>query len=360
MANDNLELLTQADYVLSPCGRPVPPAGYRFIDLPRVIPFHFDNEVGGQPGTPFNRLLSNTANTLFLCKGIALNSGFQARLRWPSGRFLSAGMMFNENQVASPQGVGSTMLALTEEMPLDPDARISVQLSGLGTITGGCDLDLWGVLRYMLKVSDGSNGGRSAGNGGNGGASCLIGYPAIVKNNGAGLDLIDDPIETLKARPRYLCGPNQNIMAPEWALGNQCTPETPDGWTDEPFTFFSQAIAIPHDGEIYNIPVIVPGGGEDFIVKSLKFFTTYTDEYFSVPVLQLRLPNGFSMMGGDMIPVAYDQNFIPNVFELPVFPTLPVTTGMRIILDAADMLVSGVGTATLIVQFVGCKRRRAQ
>jgi hypothetical protein len=351
-----LELLTQADYVLTPCGRPVPPPGYRFVDLPRVIPFHFDNTVGAQPGTPFNRVVSNTANTVFLTRGIVLNSGFRVRLRWPSGRFISSNVLFNQNEQASPMGTGATMLALTEEMPLDPDARISVQISGLDTSFAACDLNLWGVLRYLLKVGDDTGEGRRVAR--DPAATCLIGYPTISKNNGAGLDLIDDPIETLKSRPRYLCGPNQNIMVPEWGLGNQCTPETPDGWQDEPFTFFSAPIAIPHGGEVYDVPVIVPGGGEDVIVKSLKFFTTYTEDYFAVPVLQIRLPNGFSMTGGDMIPVAYDQNFIPNVFELPVFPTLHLTTGMRVILDAADMLVSGVGTATLVVQFVGVKRRR--
>lgn len=355
-----LELLTQADYVLTPCGRPVPPKGFRFVDLPRVIPFHFDNTVGAQPGTPFNRTVSNTANTLFLTRGIVLSSGFRARLRWPSGRFISSNMMFNFLEQASPQGVGATMLALTEEMPLDPDARISVQISGLNATNAACDLNLWGVLRYMLKVGDDTGEGSRVS--GNPAASCIVGYPAVAKNNDAGLDLIDNPVDVLKARPRYVCGPNQNIMVPEWALGNQCTPETPDGFQDEPFTFFSPVIAIAANDEVYSVPVIVPGGGEDIIVKSLKFFTTYQSDggFFSVPTLQIRLPNGFSMTGGDMIPVAYDQNFIPNVFELPVFPTLHLKTGMRLILDAADMLVTGSGTAFLKVQFVGVKRRAIQ
>lgn len=353
-----LELLSEADYVLTACGRPVPPKGYRFVDLPRVIPFHFDNLVGEQPGTPFNRTVSNTADTIFLTRGLVISSAFRARLRWPSGRFLSQTVMFNSSEEASPQGKGSTMLALTEEMPLDPDARVTVQISGVDVASGGCDLNLWGVLRYMLKVGDEMDDGSRVP--ANPRTACLVGYPTITNLNKAGLDLIDDPIETLKARPRYLCGPNQNIMAPEWALGNQCTLETPDGWQDEPFTFFSPPIAIVNGGEVYSIPVIVPGGGEDVIVKSLKFFTTYSADYFSVPVLQIRLPNGYSMTGGDMIPVAYDQDFIPNVFELPVFPTMPLKTGMRLILDAADMLVSGAGTATLIVQFVGVKRRRLQ
>jgi len=35
-----LELLTQADYVLNACGRPVPPKGYRFVDLPKILAYH--------------------------------------------------------------------------------------------------------------------------------------------------------------------------------------------------------------------------------------------------------------------------------------------------------------------------------
>ena len=349
----DLQVLQEADYVLTPCGRPVPPDGFAFVDLPRVIPFFF-NTTMGTPGAPFNRSVGNTSNTLFLCRGIVVDSGFRIRLKWPTGRFLSQSMEFNFSEQASPMGRGATMLALTEEMPLDPDSRVSVQLSGIN-FTGQVQLSLWGVLRYMLKDKDTVKGG------GPGGAACdcIIGYPTVLKQSLQGLDTMSDPIESLKQRPRYVCGPNQNIMAPEWALGNQCTPETPDGFTDEPFTFFSPAIAIAKNSEVYGVPVIVPGAGEDVIIRKLRFLVSYTEDYFSIPMLGIRLPNGYSLMGGDMIPVAYDFVAIPNVFEIPVFPTITIPAGQRLILDAADILPSGSGTATLRVQFDGVKRRRS-
>jgi hypothetical protein len=350
----DLAILQEADYVLTPCGRPVPPDGFAFVDLPRVIPFFF-NTTMGTPGTPFNRGVANTSNTVFLCRGIVLDSGFRVRLKWPTGRFLSQSMEFSFGEEASPMSTGGQMLALTEEMPLDPDARVSVQLSGIN-FTGNANLSLWGVLRYMLKDKDTVKGGGP----GSAAASCIVGYADVVQQSYKDLDMMADPIAELKERPRYLCGPNQNIMAPEWALGNQCTPETPEGFTDEPFTFFSPEIAIAKAAEVYGIPVIVPGAGEDVIIRKLRFFTTYTEDYFSIPVLAIRLPNGYSMMGGDMIPVAYDFAAIPNVFEIPVFPTCRIPAGQRLILDAADMLPSGgEGTATLRVQFDGVKRRRS-
>jgi hypothetical protein len=352
----DFQLLTQADYVLNACGRAIPPPGYRFIDLPYIIPFHFDTNQGQVgPATPFNRTISNASPALFLCKGIILRSDFQVRLKWPTGRFLSYSIEFNAGQEASPQGTGSTMFCFDTLMPIDPDGRVSVQISALN---GGnsVDLDLVGVLRYF--IADTSNPSAAAG-AADVAASCIIGYPTLSKGNGAGLDLIANPIATLKQRPRYLCGPNQNIMAPEWALGDQCTAETPAGYIDEPFTFFSDPIVIPANGEVYDVPVIVPGSGETVVIHRLRFFVSYPEEFFSVPVIQIRLPNGYSLMGGDMIPCVYDQDFIPNVFELPVFPTIACPPGMRLIVDAADMLVSGEGSATLTIQFDAKKRRKA-
>jgi len=258
---------------------------------------------------------------------------------------------------ASPEGTGSTMLGLPNEEAIDPDARITVQISGL-TLGVSVDLHLWGVLRYLIRQSGGGAIGVPASKPD---ASCIVGYPASpAKAIGAGaLATIPDPVAALEAVPRYWCTPNRNIMAPEWAQGNQCTPETPDGSDDEPFTFFSPPITVPGGSEIYGVAVIVPGGGQSVVIRSLTFFVTLEGDGFSaIPVIQIRLPNGYSVTGGDMIPVASDQNFVPEVFQLPVFPTLVVAAGDRIILDMADMLAVGTGSSTTVVQFDGVKRRK--
>lgn len=350
-----LELLQDADYVLSACGLPNPPPGYRFVDLYRVIPYHFDG-LTGQPGAPFNQSISNNSDTLFLCLGIVLQSGYLMRVKWPSGRFLSQQLEFVLAQNASPQGTGSSMIAFETPVPIRPDQRVSIQISGL-TIGASVDCQFWGVLRYLMKdidVAGSRRGGRSE-------ASCIVGYPSAIP--GAGLDAasIADPIAALQALPRYLCTPNQNIMAPEWALGNQCTPETPDDYTDEAFTFFSPVITVPSGSEVYGVAVIVPSGSEDVVIKGLTFYVTLTGGagFVAIPTVQIRLPNGYSVTGGDYLPVVTDFDVIPSVFQIPVFPTLRVRSGDRIIIDAADMLVAnGPGTSTVKIQFDGCKRRK--
>lgn len=329
-----LETLREADYVLSVCGRPTPPPGHRFVDLPRVIPFHFDISAG-TPATPFNRSIANTSPTLFLCRGVSISAQWAMRVKWPSGRFLSQQFLQASDGAApeiTPNG-GGAMFAFNKEVGINADGRITIQIAP-PPFGGGSSVDafFWGVLRYLLNV----------------------------KGDGAGVvETIPDPVQELERRPRLVCGPNQNIMAPEFLLGNQCTPETPDGFQDEPYTFFSPAIVIPFEGEVFNVAVIVPGS-DDFILRKLRFRVTFTAPLVSaVPVLQIRLPNGYSLTGGDYIPVLADGSVSPYCSELPVFPTLRIPVGQRIILDAADMVaVGGGGSSTLTVEFDGVKRRR--
>lgn len=126
-----LKRLTEADYVLNVCGRPVPPKGYRYVDLPYVIPFHFDNNLAHPVPipTPINRDVSNRAQVVFLCRGIAVRSDLRWRIKWPTGRFVAEGIEFADIEQASPQGVASNLLALTSEIPIGPDERITVQLN---------------------------------------------------------------------------------------------------------------------------------------------------------------------------------------------------------------------------------------
>jgi hypothetical protein len=127
VSGSKLQRLTEADYVLDACGRPVPPKGYRFVDLPYVIPFHFDDVV--PVPLPTNSGIFNSARVVFLCRGIVVRSDFRWRIKWPSGRFLSQGMEFDAIEQASPQGVGSSLIAFSSEIPIGPDQRITVQLN---------------------------------------------------------------------------------------------------------------------------------------------------------------------------------------------------------------------------------------
>lgn len=340
-----IELLKEADMVLNACGRPTPPPGYRWVDLPRIIPYFADTRVSGI-ATPYQSRVSNNADTVFICKGISYGGASSApsiRVRWPDGTYLSqlpsvAGSVY-------PTGNGSNLLAMPEERHIIPGARISVELSAG---TGVVQLAFWGVLRYLLKAESAESAGDKSSSG------CIVGYatnPKKFSPDAPKLLLMPDPLQEFASRPRLKCGPNQNIMAPEWMLGNQVQAETPAGFQDESFTFFSAPISVPAGGTNYGNALIIPGG-DDVVIKNVEAFVTFTGGLFAVPTLQIRLPNGYSLTGGDMVPL----NIWPG--GSPIFPTLRVAHGGRLILDLADMQADqDTGTSVIILQFDGVKRR---
>ena len=71
-----------------------------------------------------------------------------------------------------------------------------------------------------------------------------------------------------------------------------------------------------------------------------------------IPVVQIRLPNGYSVTGGDQIPINLG-------YWYPMFPTLRVAAGTRFILDVTDPLGGEAGTLTVTFEFDAVKRRRA-
>jgi hypothetical protein len=335
-----LELLKEADYILDACGRPVPPPGFKFVDLPRVINFTTIVPGAGPVATQFR--VTNNAKTLFLCRGISTTPAVPYRIKWPNGRF------FDQNPFDGqlPAGRAGTMLAFDREQPIEKGARIGVEHVGGPWVTpppptGPVSIDFWGVLRYLIKEVD--DGAEPPGN------YCIVGYPAKARSQKTGswkLSLVDDPITALESIPRYMCGPNQNIMAPEFLLGDGSWWPTPAGCTDESFSFFSDPITVTVNDASYGHVVIVPGH-DKVIVKRWRTRTTWAVETTGIPAVSMRLPNGYSITGGDFMPMVYDW--------MPFFPTLGVTAGTRIVLDVTN--VGGVGTTlTTVVEFEGVKR----
>ena len=207
-------------------------------------------------------------------------------------------------------------------------------------------VSFWGVLRYMLKDTRAATVG----------ADCVVGY-GVQKSGQVGpvkLAMMPDPAEAYALMPRLQCRPNQNLMAPEFLVGNQCRLETPPGYKDESFTFFSPPITVPAGGQTYGTVIIVPGS-DDVVIRSITAYVTYEDGLLSaIPTLAMRLPNGYAVTGGDMVPL----NLVPG--GIAVFPTLRIGAGGRIIVDMADMnaFPAGVGASITLLEFDGVKRRK--
>ena len=357
---------------------PIAANGYpHFPAVGSAGPFNLTGGSDGYPTNavlPFQNFVENNSNTLFICKGIMLQTDpVQIRIKWPNGRYwnqfpsgnplLSAGACF-------PQGTGGNLFALDEEVPIPAGGKVTVEMSG--TNGGPVDVYLWGVLRYLLKDTGIGQGGAVDGK------TCIIGYPAQAQAQGppscligypvnpagaSGIKMINDPVQVLKMRPRFSCWPNGNIFAPEFRLGNQCETDTPPGYEDESFTFFSGIPAgtpyvIPAGGQSYSNPVGIPGQ-EDLIIRRWRAITTWNagpvgPTPIGTPVVQIRLPNGYSVTGGDQIPINLG-------YWYPVFPTLRVIAGTVLILDITDTNETiADGTVNVTIEFDAAKRRKIQ
>ena len=481
-----LELLTQADYVLNTCGRPVPPPGFKFVDLPRIIPFHhtpqgscvagvitltdesgqgftitanpsaypvitvfinFVNIAGAPPslvsivgpvvtiqannnpyvsnataiaffnaipelaalvtfglanagsaaaafcdmfsnpsvngpyasgylctfteGWPTQDRVENTANTLFICMGIMLQTDpVSVRIKWPNGRYWNqtpSGNPFQAQSAGFPQGTGGNLYALDEEVYIERGGKVAIEMSGPNI--GNVDVHLWGKLRYLLKDKGGAGSvdgqtcivGYPAAANSQGPPACLIGYPVNAGSSQSGLaiKMINDPIQVLKYRTRFPCWPNGNIFAPEFRLGNQCETDTPPGYQDDAFTFFSGVTgtnvptpyAIPGGGQLYSQAIAMPGQ-DDIVIRRWRAIVTWSGGATGLPVVQLRLPNGYSVTGGDQIPVNLG-------YWIPCFPTLRIAQGTVLIVDLADSIQeSSAGTINVVLEFDAVKRRK--
>jgi hypothetical protein len=366
-----LELLKEADLVLNACGRPVPPTGYRFVDLTRVIPFHAETTAaeGSPASTPTTGRVVNKSNTLFLVRGLVISGGLSFRVKWPNGRYLSLHPS-GDTSISGrcfPAGLGGAMLAFNRDQPIESGGRMTVEFS-IGPVTGTLDLQFWGVLRYLLKDDGGPGGGgfvhtadssclvgypsRASG----GPASCIIGYPAVGAESvtvapyrPGSIPMIPDPIEALEAIPRFNCGP-ANIMAPEFLIG-ACA-NTPEGWVDESFTMFSDPIEVPINEQSFGNTIVVPGS-DRVVLKRVRAISVWDDGAAGIPVFSVRFPNGYDAMGGDLIPAQH--------YWFPFFSPLEVRGGERVLIDVADMQASGAPGDVITTTFeFDCVRRRKQ
>jgi hypothetical protein len=311
---------------------------------------------------PTQNRVENTGNTLFICKGIMLHTDpVSIRIKWPNGRYWNQFPSPAQISTTSfPQGTGGNLYALDEPMPIEKGGKITIEVSGIQN--GPVDIQFWGVVRYLLKDTGNGAGeidsetciiGYPASAQPQGPPNCLIGYPVKVaaKDGAAPLRMMPDPIEVLKQRQRFECWPNGNIQAPEFRLGNQCETDTPPGFVDETYTFFSQAIIVTDTVASYSNLLAVPGQ-EDVVLKRWRAICTWGDGATGNPAIQLRTPNGYSLTGGDLIPIFFG-------YWWPVFPTLKVVAGGGIIIDLMDQNDTGTPVSiSIVIEFDAVKRRK--
>ena len=235
----NLDLLQQADRVLTKCGRPVLSGAvavplYKAFTMPMVLQpgqsTVFTKEITGEVTWTLRAISSSVGAT-----GAA--TGVRIQIQLPNGRFL---MGQNGQDVGQFAWIGSWRYNMDTGIECEPGSKIQVTLTdsiGLGA-PYPVNLLFEGAYTFYLKGDLG------------------LGSQALAS-----------------ALPRYQGIVNENILAPCWMGGYG--PETPAGFVDERFTYSSLVNAVPVAGPTNTTLKISIDAGFDFLSLGASWLTSH-------------------------------------------------------------------------------------
>ena len=316
------------------CGRLVPPEGYAFLDLFRVIPARLVQPAisEGEPlSAPVTRRVSNQAGTVFYALGLAGESGLSFSLRWPSGRSLSVRRSIQDSGINFPLGLSNRQWCFEVPVPMGPGDNFSIETpAGVG---GSVDVQLWGYLRWLLTAED-----AAAVN-----CNCLVGYPVEGKAiNGASAAMLPG-VAQVQETPRYSCDPvGQNLMASASDLGNQCYP-------GEPAMFATDAVVLGPNEAASDLRVQVPFIGVAWLVgvRLRCVWTDWPEDLTSDIFWALRMPDGYQLTGSDLVSNS-------ALGHTPVMPSIPIRSGERMSFDVWNKSSGTSDTAqcSIVIEFL--------
>lgn len=251
----DVQLLTQADFVLNRCGRPVAPSGLSVVYIPKG--FLLQNYFGVSPTTPSNVLTKEiTGDTSWCLRALSFTSSTTTALSLQilllNGKFL----INNLQDVLQIAGYGSYRYLFAKELECPPGSRIQLTLSDTDTSTVQPIAILFeGAYKYFLR------GGQQI---------------CTVQDAAAGI-------------PRYLRNFNENIMAPCWQQG--IGPAVPQGFRDVEWVYSASGLLTTTGGTVlqgataidvaagpFTATQTIPiDSGSDFRCRRLLFAITADD-----------------------------------------------------------------------------------
>lgn len=325
MALPDVQLLQQADMILSKCGRPIMPVGVRYVPIPKNFLFqaaHLQNTTE----TEAREIYGDTIWMLRAISGLAPNNQIYFRIQFPNGRYLQ-----NQLRILGSAGGGagnctlgngSARYLISPAVPCPPGSRILVTLDDRPT------------------------------NGGSGAASTtavamLFEGAYIYAIKGDGQAAISAAVE-MAEMPRYFDTPDQNIMAPEIALSLH-SPETPAGFVDELFQYQAPLLSFPVSTSTSATQAVqLPAQFEHQI---LRFLFNETNTANGKMAVRIRESGGYAFTND------YVETFYFNMARYPC--SWPVKKGSQIFFDFS--VLDGVAGQTVTEQVIieGIRRRRA-
>lgn len=315
----DVQLLKQADVVLSKCGRPIAPQGMSAVCFYRGIPIQAVFSVA--PGATSQTITKEiSGDTTFLLRAISCTSGvttaMRVQIQLPNGHFL----LSNLTDVLTFAGYGSWRYLISADgIECPPGTKLTITLLDDNPLAAQPIMMLFeGADRYLLLGGRGVRAGR----------------------------LVSD-------LPRYRISEPQNIMAPCWMAGEG--PETPDGYEDEEFTYVSDVLAIDVNATNLAGTISLPiDQATDFLCRSISYQQA-VDAGVNVPGLwlgRLRSSSGYALMD-DYV----DLIGLLNGILMPGKKWFIEKAG-QVFVDVQLVGAAGQGNVYLTVFMEGVRRRK--
>ena len=327
----DVQLLTQADFVLGKCGRPEPPqAGLSSLYLPKS--FLVQQVFSASTGSPTQTVTKEiTGDTTWCLRGMQISSSsataISLQVLLPDGKFL----INNLQDALQIAGYGSYRYLFTVEKKCPPGSKIQVTFEVTNTT----------AQQPMAILFDGA-------------------YQYLLKG---GTGRICPTDEVAGELPRYFADPNQNIFAPCWQHG--VGPATPPGYVDEEFVYSGKQSATASFPAGYpgsaisvtaaNVTAIQQIGMDDaeFHVRRLLFEVSEDGTVTSGTVLaRIRDGSGYSLTD-DYFDVARYIGSAPMPRDWIVEPNDSVYADLQLVDQG------GTGNMYFTMYLEGFKRRRA-
>lgn len=261
----DIQLLTQADFVLDKCGRPTAPASRSYCYIPKgfSLQAYFPVSVT----TPTQTIIKEiTGDTPWCLREMQIFSNsttaVSLQVQLPNGRFLISSLQ----DILQIAGYGSYRYLFTRELECPTGSKILLTLQDTNTSAAQPVWVLFGgAYKYILKS----------------GANQVC------------------PVEDVASEiPRILGTPNQNIMAPAWMQG--VGPKTPKGYKDEEFVYTTDpatpTTAIPLAGPFNATQTIAIDQASDFRCRRIMTVITSDVGVTAGTVLaKVRTGSGYSL-----------------------------------------------------------------
>lgn len=310
----DIEVLKRADFVLSKCGRPLPPEkGIAALD----IPVHFFYQAVVPDESTQQQYCEITGQHTFYLRAISAlppdSDPIYVQIKFPDGRFLSQAL----RDLAQMAGVGSNRMNLDREVECPPGSKIWITSDTTILASGDSlafSLLFEGVYRiWMRNVSPQSH-----------------------------------PEEFAAGMPRVFRSRNQNIMAPRWMSSDY----PGDGFSFA-YTTSSEnppAFGVPAAGSgVQSTIKIQTDTGWEFLCRRVLAVAVADGGTSGTPYVRIRESSGYQLTDDFVNLTNLAGNPLPTWWRVP--------PGKDILIDILVVDPGGAGDITYYFFFDGIRRR---